>query len=91
MALFKPFAFPTQLPSYYAGHMSKALRVMESKLPIMHLFVEVRDARLPLSSINPALERFARRDQSLKRLIVYCRRDLGDVRFEKVGFDFVHS
>jgi ribosome biogenesis GTPase A len=78
------FAFPAQLPAWFPGHMAKSLRIMEAKMADTHLFVEVRDARLPLTSINPVFQRFARREQGLQRLIVYCRRDLGDVRFEKV-------
>lgn len=84
MSVFKPFAFPSQLPSWYVGHMNRALRAMDAKLPETHLFVEVRDARLPLTSINPVFQRFGRKDQGLQRLIVYCRRDLGDGQFEKV-------
>ena len=65
--------------------MAKALRKMDEKISGIDLFVEVRDARLPLSSINPVFERFAGGPaRRADRLIVYCKRDLADARFEAV-------
>lgn len=78
------FAFPASLPSWFVGHMHKALRVMDQKMATADLFVEVRDARLPLSSINPVFERFSGQAKRAKRLIVYTKRDLADSRFEQV-------
>lgn len=85
--MFQPrpyFPFPTNLPSWFVGHMHKALGVMDQKLASMDLFVEVRDARLPLSSINPAFERLSGPEKRARRLIVYTKRDLADNRFEQV-------
>lgn len=63
---------------------------MDQKIATMDLFVEVRDARLPLSSINPAFERFSGPDKRAKRLIVYTKRDLADARFEQVSASVIH-
>lgn len=66
--------------------MRKALRVMDERIGRCDLLIEVRDARLPLTSINPAFNRFAASaiGQRAARLVVYCKRDLGDRRFEEV-------
>ncbi|WFD32624.1 Mitochondrial GTPase 1 [Malassezia sp. CBS 17886] len=58
---FRPreeFAFPPTTPSWYIGHMHRAVRSLPSLLARYPppLVVEVRDARLPLTSINPNLE-----------------------------------
>jgi ribosome biogenesis GTPase A len=75
------FLFPTVLPSWYSGHMAKAVRVMDERMSSMSVAIEVRDARLPLTSINPIFERLV---ESKKRLVVYCKRDMADPRWEEV-------
>ena len=67
--------------------MRKALRVMDERIARCDLLIEVRDARLPLTSINPAFSRFSGESvgQRAARLVVYCKRDLGDRRFEEVS------
>ncbi|CAD6907349.1 unnamed protein product [Tilletia laevis] len=58
------FLLPSQTPSWYPGHMQRALRSLPTLLaratPSLPLVIEVRDARLPLTSINPAFERMLR-------------------------------
>ncbi|KAK0522909.1 Mitochondrial GTPase 1 [Tilletia horrida] len=58
------FLLPSQTPSWYPGHMQRALRSLPTLLarttPVLPLVIEVRDARLPLTSINPAFERMLR-------------------------------
>lgn len=78
------FPFPSSLPSWFVGHMTKALRLMDQRIGQTDLFVEVRDARLPLSSINPAFERFSGKEKRSHRLIVYTKRDLADSKYEQV-------
>jgi ribosome biogenesis GTPase A len=75
------FHFPTTLPSWYSGHMARAVRIMDERMSSMSVVIEVRDARLPLTSINPLFERLV---ESRKRLIVYCKRDIADPRWEEV-------
>lgn len=58
---FKPrthFSLPETVPSWYAGHMHRAMRSLPSLLARSPppLIIEVRDARLPLTTINPAFE-----------------------------------
>lgn len=54
----RSFALPNHIPSWYAGHMYRAMRslpVLLSRQP-PPLIIETRDARLPISSVNPAFE-----------------------------------
>ncbi|KAK4050531.1 Mitochondrial GTPase 1 [Microbotryomycetes sp. JL221] len=55
----RPFVFPSLPATWYIGHMSRAMREMQQlvKSQQVDLIIETRDARLPLTSINPAFER----------------------------------
>ncbi|KAI9498683.1 P-loop containing nucleoside triphosphate hydrolase protein [Zychaea mexicana] len=55
--------------------MAKGLRVISERLNSVDLVVEVRDARIPVSSVNPNFEKVVGRK---KRLIVYNKADLAD-------------
>ena len=51
--------FPPPLPpapSWYPGHMSRFARLLPAFLSRTDIVIELRDARLPLTSINPAFE-----------------------------------
>ncbi|CDS06386.1 hypothetical protein LRAMOSA08914 [Lichtheimia ramosa] len=61
--------------NWFPGHMAKGLRVISERLNAVDLVVEVRDARIPLSSVNPNFERVVGRKP---RLIVYNKYDLAD-------------
>ncbi|PWN30874.1 hypothetical protein BDZ90DRAFT_229864 [Jaminaea rosea] len=53
------FPLPSTVPSWYAGHMYRAMRSLPALLARNPppLIIEARDARLPITSINPAFER----------------------------------
>ncbi|CAO1619022.1 unnamed protein product [Sympodiomycopsis kandeliae] len=57
------FPLPETVPSWYAGHMHRAMRSLPSLLARSPppLVIEVRDARLPITSINPAFEEMMRK------------------------------
>ena len=82
------FAFSSHIPSWFVGHMTTGLKQIEARLDAIDLIIEARDARLPLTSINPIFEGFvngSRQKISQKdRIVVYCKRDLGDDRLEQV-------
>ena len=66
------FALPTSVPSWYVGHMYRAMRSFPSLLSRSPppLIIEARDARLPTSSINPAFEQLLKsmeKDQQRER------------------------
>lgn len=66
--------------NWFPGHMAKGLRLISERLNSVDLVVEVRDARIPLSSINPNFEKVVGRRP---RLIVYNKFDLADQSTKK--------
>ncbi|CAO3638220.1 unnamed protein product [Cunninghamella blakesleeana] len=61
--------------NWFPGHMAKGLRLISEQLNTVDLVVEVRNARIPLSSINPNFEKVVGKKP---RLIVYNKFDLAD-------------
>jgi hypothetical protein len=63
---------------WFPGHMARALRIMKAQMRTVNMIVEVRDARIPRSGINPVFEELvaARRDGTLQRIVVYNKIDL---------------
>ncbi len=61
--------------NWYPGHMAQAMRKLGERLRIVDVIIEVRDARLPRSSANPALDRLA---ANTPRVVVLGREDLAD-------------
>lgn len=60
---------------WYPGHMSKAKRLMESDMKLVDLVIEILDARAPLSSRNPDIDKMAGQKS---RLIIMNKADLAD-------------
>ncbi|OAV99021.1 hypothetical protein PTTG_02435 [Puccinia triticina 1-1 BBBD Race 1] len=94
MAIQRSFTFPSVLPTWHLGHMVKAMRDMKQRMKDVDVVIETRDARLPLTSINPVFEEILKgppaKNQSASssscspvRLIVYNKKDLADPRLEK--------
>ncbi|KAI7907757.1 P-loop containing nucleoside triphosphate hydrolase protein [Cokeromyces recurvatus] len=66
--------------NWFPGHMAKGLRLISERLNSVDLVVEVRDARIPLSSVNPNFEKLVGRRP---RLIVYNKFDLANQTTKK--------
>ena len=60
---------------WYPGHMAKAKRLLSAQLVKVDLVVELCDARLPLSSRNPALDELIRHK---RRVLLLCKADLAE-------------
>ena len=58
---------------WYPGHMAKTKRLLSEQLVKVDLVVELCDARLPLSSRNPALDELIRHK---RRVLLLCKADL---------------
>ncbi|MCL1854818.1 MAG: ribosome biogenesis GTPase YlqF [Clostridia bacterium] len=58
---------------WYPGHMAKARRLLQTQLSQIDLAIELCDARLPLSSRNPALDAMLGRK---RRVLLLCKADL---------------
>ncbi|KAJ2722459.1 Mitochondrial GTPase 1 [Coemansia sp. Benny D115] len=59
--------------NWFPGHMAKGLKQMQEQMRSVDLILETRDARIPLSSINPQFESLV---QSRPRLVIYNKADL---------------
>ncbi len=62
---------------WYPGHMTKAVRSMQEDIKLVDLVIELLDARLPVSSRNPDINRLG---QGKARLILLNKADLADAR-----------
>lgn len=92
------FTYPLQTPSWFAGHMAKSLNQLPALLEEVDLVLEARDARLPLTSVNPAFDNVLehvwghsgagpdRRGKGKEKLVVYTKRDLAEQRYEAVSY-----
>ncbi len=66
---------PRSRINWFPGHMAKALRDARDKIGMVDLVLEIRDARIPLSSGNPAIEKYLKQKP---RLIVFNKSNLAD-------------
>lgn len=62
---------------WYPGHMIKAKRMMEENIKLIDLVIELVDARIPLSSRNPDIDRLG---QNKARLVLLNKADLADAK-----------
>lgn len=69
---------------WYPGHMTKARRMMEEDIKLIDLVIELVDARIPLSSRNPDIDRIGK---NKSRLILLNKCDLAD---EKITKEWMH-
>lgn len=60
---------------WYPGHMTKAKRMMEEDIKLIDIIIELVDARLPLSSRNPDIDKLGK---NKARLILLNKSDLAD-------------
>ena len=60
---------------WYPGHMAKAKRLLAQQLAKADIAIELCDARIPLSSRNPDLDRMLQRK---RRMLLLCKADLAD-------------
>jgi ribosome biogenesis GTPase A len=66
-------AGPTPAIQWYPGHIAKAERALAANLEKVDLVIEVRDARIPLATGHPRLQRWI---GTKKHLLVINRRDM---------------
>lgn len=63
---------------WYPGHMTKAKRMMEENIKLIDLIIELVDARIPLSSRNPEIDKLG---QNKSRLVLLNKSDLADEKY----------
>lgn len=72
--------------NWYPGHMKKTKDLIKENMPLIDIVLEVVDARIPLSSKNPDIAKFAK---NKKRVIVINKSDLvskDEIKYWKVFF-----
>ena len=62
---------------WFPGHMAKTRRMIKDSLSLVDIVVELRDARIPLSSSNPELHKWI---GNKKRMVVLNKCDTADPR-----------
>ena len=60
---------------WYPGHMTKTRRMMEENQKLIDIVVELLDARIPLSSRNPAIDEIF---PNKPRLVLLNKADIAD-------------
>ena len=60
---------------WFPGHMAKALKEMKESTKMVDIILELRDARIPISSANPKIDEVVNQKP---RLIVLTKDDLAD-------------
>lgn len=70
---------------WYPGHMTKARRMMEENIKLIDLVIELVDARVPMSSKNPDIDRLAK---NKSRVILLNKADLADPKWNEAWTDY---
>ena len=60
---------------WFPGHMAKARRLIEEKIKIIDIVIEIIDARIPYSSKNPLMDKFVK---NKAKVILMSKVDLAD-------------
>ena len=60
---------------WFPGHMAKALREIEEKIKLVDIVLELIDARIPLSSINPVIKDILK---NKPKLVIMNKSDMSD-------------
>ncbi len=61
--------------NWYPGHMKKTKEMLQNNLKLVDVVIELLDARIPLSSKNPEIDKLA---QNKPRVVVLNKSDLSD-------------
>lgn len=70
---------------WFPGHMAKTRRLMQSNLKLVDAVVEMTDARIPISSRNPEMDRLV---GSKPRLLILNKCDAADETSNSMWLDF---
>ncbi|MBR4581127.1 MAG: ribosome biogenesis GTPase YlqF [Lachnospiraceae bacterium] len=73
---------------WYPGHMTKAVRMMEENMKLIDLVIEILDARIPLSSRNPDIDRLA---NNKMRMVILNKADLANDTLNKEWVSYFES
>ena len=74
--------------NWYPGHMAKTKRQILEDLKLIDVVVEILDARIPLSSINPDIGQYVK---DKKRVVVLNKSDLSDEKQNKKWVEYFEN
>ena len=66
--------------NWYPGHMAKTMKQVEADLKLIDIVIEILDARIPISSQNPEIQKLVK---NKKKVIVLNKCDLADEKENK--------
>lgn len=70
---------------WYPGHMTKARRMMQENIKLIDLVIELVDARIPISSRNPDIDKLGK---GKSRIILLNKSDLADPVWNKKWVEY---
>lgn len=70
---------------WFPGHMAKTRRLISQSLKLVDLVIEILDARIPLSSKNPEIDRLT---AGKPRLVLLNKSDLADAAVNRLWVDY---
>ena len=70
---------------WYPGHMTKAKRMMQENIKIIHMVIELDDARVPISSRNPDIDELGK---NKARLILLNKSDLAEDKWNDAWSEY---
>ncbi|MBR5219297.1 MAG: ribosome biogenesis GTPase YlqF [Clostridia bacterium] len=70
---------------WFPGHMTKTRRMIEENIRLIDLVIEIADARLPLSSRNPLLDKIT---ASKPKILVLNKADIADPEINKAWVEY---
>lgn len=70
---------------WFPGHMAKTRKLIASNLSLVDAVVEIVDARLPLSSQNPEMDKMTK---GKPRIVILNKSDLADERTTQLWIDY---
>jgi len=73
---------------WYPGHMAKTKRIITENISVVDIVIELIDARIPISSKNPDIDKLAK---NKKRIIVLNKVDLADDLKTKQWVEYFES
>lgn len=73
---------------WYPGHMTKAKREMQEELKLIHIIIELVDARVPFSSKNPDIDPMA---NGKSRILLLNKYDMADEKISQEWIDYYEN
>lgn len=73
---------------WYPGHMTKAKRMMQEDIKLIDLLIELVDARIPMSSRNPDIDKLG---ANKGRMVLLNKSDLADPRANQEWVEYFKS